>query len=188
MEMKKGPRSRGVSKGEWLEAGLRTIQERGVAGLTVEGLARVLGIARAGFYWHFKDRDDLLRQVLDHWVHELTEIVTDNPEVLALEPRGRLRMAAQMVVDLDLAGYDMAIRQWALNDRAAARAVRDVDRTRLDFTMKALRELGFSGEEIEVRGKAFLCYFTWENVMFPGLSRKRRRALTGRAVDLLSSR
>jgi AcrR family transcriptional regulator len=48
---------RGVSKEEWLEAGLEAIGKGGVSGLTVKGLARKLGIAKAGFYWHFKNRD-----------------------------------------------------------------------------------------------------------------------------------
>ena len=50
---------RGVSKAEWLETGLQALSEGGVAALTVEGLAKTLGIAKAGFYWHFKNRDDL---------------------------------------------------------------------------------------------------------------------------------
>jgi AcrR family transcriptional regulator len=67
---------RGVSKEEWLEAGLEAIGKGGVSGLTVKGLARKLGIAKAGFYWHFKNRDDMLRQLLDYWTHQLTEVVT----------------------------------------------------------------------------------------------------------------
>ena len=60
----------GVSKTEWLEAGLQALGDSSVAALTVEGLAKSLGIAKAGFYWHFKNRDDLLRQLLDHWTLE----------------------------------------------------------------------------------------------------------------------
>ena len=41
---------RGVSKAEWLEAGLQALSEGGVAALSVEGLAKTLGIAKAGFY------------------------------------------------------------------------------------------------------------------------------------------
>ena len=60
---------RGVSKAEWLELGLQALSENGVAALTIEGLAKSLGINKAGFYWHFKNRDDLLRQLLNYWTH-----------------------------------------------------------------------------------------------------------------------
>ena len=74
--MKKAKVRRGISKAEWLEAGLQAMSEKGVAALTVEGLAKSLGITKAGFYWHFKNRDDLLRQLLDYWTHEITEVIT----------------------------------------------------------------------------------------------------------------
>ena len=90
---------RGVSKAEWLAAGLRALSEQGVASLTVEGLAKSLGIAKAGFYWHFKNRDDLLRQLLEYWTHEITEVVTENLDILALDPKSRLIKAMEIVHD-----------------------------------------------------------------------------------------
>jgi AcrR family transcriptional regulator len=95
---------RGVSKREWLDAGLESLSKNGIAGLKVENLARALGIARAGFYWHFKSRDALLRQLLDYWVHELTEVITADADVLTLEPKKRLTRTAEMVLEYDLAG------------------------------------------------------------------------------------
>lgn len=64
---------------------------RTITDITVEGLARSLGIAKAGFYWHFKNRDDLLKQLLNYWIHELTEVASENPQLLTLEPKKRLK-------------------------------------------------------------------------------------------------
>lgn len=154
----------------------------------MEGLARALGIAKAGFYWHFKDREDLLRQLLDYWEHELTEIVTTNVEVLELEPKSRLAKTAEMVLEYDLGRYDMAIRQWALDDADAARAVRKVNRTRLDFVRGAFCELGFTGDDLDMRAMLFVCYHTWESSMFREISRKRRSELIAKRLDLLTSK
>jgi AcrR family transcriptional regulator len=180
--------TRGVTKGEWLEAGLQALGKQGVAGLTVEGLAKGLGIAKAGFYWHFKDRQDLLNQLLNHWTHELTEIVTTNVEVWALDPKSRLAKTAEMVLEYDLGRYDMAIRQWALHDAGAARAVRKVNRMRLDLVGGAFRELGFTGDDLEMRTMLFVCYQTWESSMFRDVSRKRRRELLAKRLALLTSK
>jgi AcrR family transcriptional regulator len=171
-----GQRGRpGVSKAEWLEAGLRALSVGGVAALTVEGLARSVGVAKAGFYWHFKNRDDLLAQLLDYWTREITQVVTSNPEVLALGPRRRLERTAEMILDDDLTRYEIPIRQWALQDAAAARAVKKVNRLRLDFIRNAFAELGFAGDDLEMRTMLFACYHTWESPMFREVSRKRRR-------------
>jgi AcrR family transcriptional regulator len=179
---------RGVTKAEWLEAGLNTLSERGSAGLTVEGLAQRLGIAKAGFYWHFKNRDDLMHQLLDHWVEQTTEVVTANVKVQALAPKSRLAATAEMVLEHDLGRYDLATRQWALHDRMAVRAVRKVNRIRLDFVGKAFAELGFTGDDLEMRTMLFVCYHTWESSMFPEVSRKRRRELIAKRLELLTSK
>ena len=176
---------RGVSKAEWFEAGLRALSEGGGAALTVEGLARSLGIAKAGFYWHFKNRDDLMQQLLDHWVGDLTAVVTADEELLALDPRARLVSAAEMVVDLDLARYDMAIRQWALKDALVARTVKKVDRLRLDFVRAAFAELGFTGDDLEMRALLFVCYELGAG-MVTELSRERRRELIAKRIELLT--
>ena len=177
---------RGVSKEEWLEAGLEAIGKGGVSGLTVKGLARKLGIAKAGFYWHFKNRDDMLRQLLDYWTHQLTEVVTSNVELLKLGPRERLIKTAQMILDFDLAKYDLAFREWALQNPEVARTVRKVNQFRLDFVRQALSELGFDDKEQEIRAMLFVCYHSWESLMFRDIPRKRRREQIARRIEILT--
>jgi len=176
----------GVSKTEWLEAGLQALGDSSVAALTVEGLAKSLGIAKAGFYWHFKNRDDLLRQLLDHWTLEITEVITANPEILTLKPKTRLIRAAEIIHDYKLTRYEIAIRQWALQDKEAARAVKKSNRLRLDFVRMAFSELGFKGEDLEIRTMLFVCYHSWEASMFREISRKRRRAQIAKRIDFLT--
>lgn len=181
-------RHRGVSKEEWLQAGLKSLSQNGVLRLTVQNLAQTLGIARAGFYWHFKNRGELLRQLLDYWVHEQTEIVTENAELLALEPKKRLTKSAEMILEFDLGRYDMAIRQWGLIDVETARVIRKANRIRLDFLRDAFRGLGFTGDDLDVRAMLFLCYHTWESSTFPEISVKRRRELIAKQIELLTRR
>ena len=179
---------RGVFKAEWLQTGLQALSELGVAGLTVEGLAKMLGIAKAGFYWHFKNREDLLRQLLDHWTREMTEVISSNPEILALKPKTRLIRAAEIIHDYELTRYEIAIRQWALQDGGAASAVKKANRLRLDFVRTAFSELGFKGEDLEMRTMLFVCYHSWESPMFREISPKRRRKLIARRVELLTGK
>ncbi len=184
--MAKKPIQRGVSKAEWLAAALDMLAEKGVDGITVESLARRLGIAKSGFYWHFRDRQELLKAVLDHWMHEMTEVITGNPEVIALEPMERLQRIAEMIVDYDLAGYDMPVRQWALSDPIAASGVRKVNQVRLDLLRRTFAELGFEGDDLEMRTMLFVCYHSMEQWIFKGISRKRRRTLIRRRIALLT--
>lgn len=179
---------RGVSKAEWLEAGLQALSEGGVASLTIEGLAKSLGINKAGFYWHFKNRDDLLCQLLNYWTHELTEVVTTNPDMLALKPKNRLIRTAEMILNYELTRYEIAFRQWALQDEQAATAVKKVNRLRLDFIRNAFSELGFKGDDLEMRTMLFTCYHSLELSMFPEMSHKRLREQIARRIELLTNK
>jgi len=76
----------------------------------------------------------------------------------------------------------------ACADAGAARAVKKANRLRLDFVRKALPELGFKGEDLEMRTMLFVGYHSWESPMFREISRKRRREQIARRVDLLTSK
>jgi AcrR family transcriptional regulator len=177
---------RGVSKAEWLEQALQTLGKGGVAAITVEGMAKSLGINKSGFYWHFKNRDDLLRQILNYWSHEVTEVITDNPDLFKLEPKARLIKVAEMILDFELTRYEIVIRQWALQDDLAARAAKKVNRVRMDFISNTLSELGFKGDDLDMRAMLFVCYQSLESPMFPEISLKRRRELIRKRIDLLT--
>ena len=183
--MVKKKTKRGVSRDEWLRAALDELGSGRATELSVQELARKLGISKSGFYWHFTDKKALYKAVLEYWKHELTEVVTANPKIMELPPEERLLRTAQTVMDYDLAGYDVGIRQWALKDSQAARAARQVNTMRLDFVRTAFTELGFSGDELEMRTMLFVCYQTWELHMFRELPKKRLRALIKKRIRLL---
>ena len=93
-----------------------------------------------------------------------------------------------MILDYELTRYEIAIRQWAVQDTEAARAVRKVNRIRLDFVRKALSELGFTGDDLEMRTMLFVCYQSWESPMFREISLKWRRQLIAKRIELITSR
>jgi AcrR family transcriptional regulator len=177
-----------VSKAQWLDMALEVLETDGVAGVRIEVLAKRLAISKSGFYWHFKNRDHLLKDMLDYWSHEITEVITANPEILTLKPKGRLIRTAEIILDYQLTRYEIPIRQWALQDAGAARAVKKVNRLRLDFVGGAFSELGFKGDDLDMRSMLFVCYHTWESPMFREVSRKRRRELIAKRIELLTSK
>jgi len=175
--MKKSSQKKRVSKAEWLALALDVLAREGVQGVRVERLARDLGIAKAGFYWHFADRPDLLQQVLDYWAHEYTAVISENPQILELAPDQRLLRTMEMILEHDLAKYDLAIRGWAAHDVDAAKAVRHVDQMRLEHTGAIFRELGFRGRQLEMRTRLFVTCQSCELIMFRDLPREQRRRL-----------
>jgi len=176
---------RRVSRSDWLEAGLAALATGGVRSVRVDALASELGVARSGFYWHFENRGELLAEMLQYWTHELTEVVTKNQKILSMPAADRLFEVATIVSDNDLGRYDAAIRQWAREDPSVACLARQTFGARLDFLHSTFAELGFEGEEREMRVRLFAIYQAAECEAIPRMSKAKRRRLAEIRVRML---
>ena len=166
-----------VSKDQWLIKALDTLESSGVEAVKIERLAKAFGISRSGFYWHFKNRQDLLEHLLDYWVRRYTGVVTDNPDVVKLDPKKRLLTTMEMIRDKHLTKYDLAMTSWAKLDSHVHKVVKKVVKMRLDYLRVIFAGLGFEGDELEMRTRLFVCYHSWEDTMFPDLSNQKHSKL-----------
>jgi AcrR family transcriptional regulator len=186
--MNNGPGQHGVSRAEWLQASAKILESHSIVDVKIESLARALNVSKSGFYWHFKNRNELLDHLLEYWLHEVTEVITENPELLELDPVKRLCRTAEIILDYNLVRYDIGIRQWALSNEKVAEVVASVNQKRMDFVGGALQELGFTGEDLEMRTLLFVCYHSCESIMFREIPPERRRQLIEKRVDLITAR
>jgi AcrR family transcriptional regulator len=49
-----------LTRQDWIDAALEALETGGVPAVAVEPLASRLGVTKGSFYWHFKDRNELL--------------------------------------------------------------------------------------------------------------------------------
>ena len=59
------------------KAALEVLYSEGIGKVSIVRIARDLGVTSGSFYWHFKDRSDLLRSLLDFWVQSQTEAIIE---------------------------------------------------------------------------------------------------------------
>ena len=64
-----------LSVRDWTEAALEALACGGLAAVAVEPLAKSLGATKGSFYWHFTDRNALLRATLELWERRDTDQV-----------------------------------------------------------------------------------------------------------------
>jgi AcrR family transcriptional regulator len=140
-----------VTREQWLSKGLELFASSGAEGLRLDKLAKTLKISKSGFYCHFKDRDDFLNHILDFWAHEYTEVITENPMLQHLPARERLLLLMTMVFEQNLTEFDAAVDMWSRSNALVARKRKRVIDMRLNFVRNALKELGFKGEDLEMR-------------------------------------
>src|SRR5688572_23444507 len=61
------PPKQNLSAGTWAAAALDAMAAGGVDAVAVEPLARSLGVTKGSFYWHFANREALIKAALDLW-------------------------------------------------------------------------------------------------------------------------
>ncbi len=83
-----------------------------------------------------------------------------------LDPKKRLLINMKMVRDKKLAKYDLAMNAWAKGDPLVDEVVKKVMKMRLAFNRAIFAELGLDGDELEMRTRLFVCYHSWEEIMF----------------------
>lgn len=153
------------SKEEWLEAGLKMLSAQGVDKLTISSLSRTVGVAKTSFYWHFKDRQDLLDHMLDYWASEFNLVITENQRLMELEPAQRLQAITEIVIEKKLLKYELAIRAWAGHDESALAMFERIYQRRMEVIRQVFADAGFDESEQEVRAQTFLCHLAWGGTM-----------------------
>ena len=101
-------------------------------------------------------------------------MVTDDPDVIKLGSEKRLLTVLEMIKDKKLTKYDLAMTSRAKLDPQVHKVVKKVVKMRLDYLRGIFAELGFDGDELEMRTRLFVCYHSWEDTMFPDLSSQKQ--------------
>lgn len=177
-----------LTREDWLAAALDALEESGADGLKVLPLARRLGVTRGSFYWHFRDRAELLDAVLDFWDRWSNQVVIDALDASRDDPRSQLLALMEMVEERRLTRYDPAVRAWAVRDPRAARAVRRADRRRLGYVTDLFRKAGFPPDQADARARLFAVYLSADPIFFAPEPAARRRQLLRLRHRILTER
>ncbi|MFT7838237.1 TetR/AcrR family transcriptional regulator [Saccharothrix sp. BKS2] len=140
---------------DWTGVALRALAEGGVAAVAVEPLAVRLGATKGSAYWHFPNREALLRATVERWEREHTEAVIELVESVE-GPEARLRLLFGTVLEaVDHSSVELAMLA-AKDHPVVAPVLARVTARRIDYLGAVFRDLGFAGDA--ARHRAVLAY------------------------------
>jgi AcrR family transcriptional regulator len=183
--MARTPRRPRLTPDDWIAAALQALAEGGVPAVAVDRLARALGATRGSFYWHFKDRRELVERVLERWERENTTELIPPAEAIA-DPAERLRHLFREVYETPADPVEVALA-WAVDEPLVAAAVARVTQARLDFLRRIFVELDLPGDDVEARAWLAYGFYVGHHQLGrnPELADNRPRSLDA-VVDLLT--
>ena len=130
-----------------MRAARRALLHGGAEAVRVEVLARDLGVTKGSFYWHFRDRGDLLEALLVEWEEE-TSLLTD--ALRQADPRTQLPSIIAELARRNVASErgespsDAAIFAWAATDRRVADRANRAEAERMQLFRKLTRKAGLA--------------------------------------------
>lgn len=139
---------------QWSEAALDEIEAIGVRAMSVQSVARRIGVSKGGFYHHFADRDALLRSALELW--EQRFVVELGAQLEAVEdPKARLHaMITKAIIELR---PTVIVQLMAASEiPIVAETLRSAAQSRTEMLQRMFIELGLEEDAAHLR--AVLAY------------------------------
>ncbi|HSV60006.1 MAG TPA: TetR/AcrR family transcriptional regulator [Variovorax sp.] len=153
---------------DWIAAAAQLLIHRSIDAVRVDVIAKILDVTRGSFYWHFKDRDDLLNRVLLGWQDEQTEQIIARYRKQGVHAAALIRDLVELPshgrAAIKGASVELAIRAWARRDEMARRVVDAVDAKRLVYLEECFSELGFAEPQAKSRAFLLYCYMQSESL------------------------
>lgn len=126
---------------DWLSAAFSRFSDQGIESVRVEVLARDLGVSKGSFYWHFRDRGELLDRMLARWEGNEREWIgaDDNAGAATRWAHIVAKTAAPERIRAEV-----ALRAWARRDSRVASRVAAIERKKAALIAHVLRDVGFT--------------------------------------------
>jgi AcrR family transcriptional regulator len=159
----------------WERAALEAIREGGVAAVSVEPLARKLGVTKGSFYWHFRTRSALLKAALERWERRMDRFLAQLEEIG--DPRRRL---AEMFHNASKHAHESLYTTLSSSSHhpGVRGTIHRVSRKQRQVVVRALRQMGMSAGQARLRSS--LAYSLYVGVLH--LARNEREGLPPRAA------
>lgn len=175
------------SREDWVDAAWQTLGEAGMDGVRVESLARKLGVTKGSFYWHFKNRQDLIDALLVRWFglreESRQEYLQENPR-----PEDRLWKVIERGITRGTRGQAAALRLWAQRHEEAATKISEADELRRQFFIDQFRALGLDEGAAEVRADVYMAVISAEFLHAGGRSDSDRLRFARQKHEMLAGR
>lgn len=153
-----GAKSRRLTREDWIAFARRTLVKSGIESVKVDRLANAAKVTRGSFYWHFKNRNDLLDALLRDWeVRNLVEVAEIRDSWNHRDPDLAEVIGLWVGEDSRFLDFDIAIRAWARQSSQVADTVRRVDNAWIGLLEVLFSRAGYAADDSLVRAR--ITYF-----------------------------
>lgn len=185
-------RPNALSREDWVRGAFSVLEHFGHESVRVEPLAKRLRVTKGSFYWHFKNRAELLTEMLLVWEKNDVADVIEKIENTSDAPLVRLRKLVSRSLSDDMGSnfgihQELAIRNWGRVEPNVAETIQSVDKRRIAYICSLLSELGLSKAQSRVRAHLLYTFIMGQGLYFHGDDLSSISARENRIAKLLTT-
>ena len=158
----------GFSREKWLETALEALAGICKSKFNLDTLIQAMPVTKGSFYSHFKNREDFLIALVDFWDRHYTKTIIDALETLPEDTApGEMLWQLQLAIhEMQLNRFELLIRSLTLELSVLKEAVKKVDQERYTAVGGYFANLGFEGDDLEMRTRMFITVMSQEDNLF----------------------
>ena len=166
-----------LNREDWVLAAWDILGDGSLEEIKVKRLAAKLGATRGSFYWHFKNRQELIEALVDRWfaVLGVREATMRDLEGMS-DPKKKLWTVMQNVILRINAGQSVALRLYTHRDQKLRQRIKSEDNRRDEHFAELFQDLGNTKAQAQKLGSIYRAVVMSEYLRNGALSREERLA------------
>ncbi len=168
-----------LSRKDWIDFALQKLSKEGIDKVTVAALARDLKVTKGSFYWHFKDRDDLLQAMLVRWEETGSEVVFSEVKRVGGDAKRRLKHMSDIIFKRygDQLNFELALREWGRKDPKIRHFIAQEDERRMDYMRGLFAEIYDDPRIAEAKAWLLFSLYIGETTITAPVKKQNREEL-----------
>jgi AcrR family transcriptional regulator len=144
---------------DWLQQALEIFVSEGINAVRITALSKSLGVTRGSFYWHFKNREELIDALVSYWKSKNTPALINSFGNAEDFSEGILKFFETCVDSTQFdSRLDLAIREWARRSDQIRNQIDQEDSKRIESMQNFFQRFKFRMPEALIRARVL--YFT----------------------------
>ncbi|MDD7972684.1 TetR/AcrR family transcriptional regulator [Roseinatronobacter alkalisoli] len=175
-----------LGREDWIAAAWEALSEGSADTIKVDRLARRIGVTRGSFYWHFRNREDLIDAVVEYWLKRLARnasLVDRHTE--GATPEDRLWTVYDFVVRSVTGPQSVFLRIAAQKSPHLTRRLQDESTQRVDADAALFCEMGLPPADAQQFATLYNTMIVSEFLRNGALPLEERLALARSQHDLV---
>lgn len=156
-----------LSREKWLELAIEAMSHSCKSKFSLDSLLKAMPVSKGSFYWHFKDRAEFLTALVRYWDRHNTRSVVEAMKALpqSTSAADKLWELMGIIHEMNYARYDLLIRSLYLEFPELQKEVAAVDQKRYDTVRQLFADMGFEGDELDMRALAFVATASMDKLL-----------------------